>query len=677
MKTVNKTIASLIVGCVFACCFAQKIQAQMPPGGGGGGGTNSSSPSPDISNYLKYQAQSFLVLDTNAVAATDTNLFSALSAFSNDNGTNPVLQVMPYQGNCLLFKASHFDYSGESTRDFCLAVCDKVETPLYKNIDLSTPSNNVQNGGWLVQGSIPSWKVADPMFLMVSNTSRIYNGFFRIIPYVGPEITLTGPQPYDTVSNTISFQATISDISGITNEQFVVTVDGAPARYSIGASNTISLETKYNPNGSCTVWANTINTALIVDPTNLPDNAKLYFSGSGTLPLDFENDTYMAFASDNASPSIGVNYFLFVINKAQNIDATIFDPSNGQVVAHYAGYVPYAATIELPWGFTESDGVTAYSNDTYVVTFTAFDQTTLTITNHIDRHGVRVAAANIGTYEEEDPSLSGGSHLNSEANLFIGGMEITLYGALYDNDFLSTTLYYTSDIGANRDNPSSPDLPFVLTSGSEQTWANNTLLSLENLAFSDFNFYMGHGNGAEIGGGPKGSTFVKSYLDATTAGTYAAAPAHNSTTPNWRMRKVTLWACYSDTDFAATAGGVYPTWHDAFGIRNTIEQNCSFMMKNVGLFFGGGLPQTGYSGTYGNTSVEVAADLDYLWVAGPNDYPGGCDPTYAFSWAVSQIRGMNPELDTALPAVIGFQYLNYAGVYDGELTTNDVEHVKR
>ena len=107
------------------------------------------------------------MLDTNAVASTDTNLFNALSSFSDDNGTNPVLQVMPYNGNCLLFKASHFDYSGESTRDFCLAVCDKVETPLYKNINLSKKKTRVISQAvtysirWAVQSVINQYPEMD------------------------------------------------------------------------------------------------------------------------------------------------------------------------------------------------------------------------------------------------------------------------------------------------------------------------------------------------------------------------------------------------------------------------------------------------------------------------------------------------------------------------------------
>jgi len=649
------------------------------PGGGGGGGTNTYAPPPDISNYLKYQAQTFAVIDTNAVVATDTNLYHACVAFTDTN-TNPTLQISQYQPGCLLLKASHFDYSAE-TRDFCLVVCDKVETPLFKAIDLSNPTNNIQNGGWLVQGSVPAWQVTDPMYLVVSNISTVYNAFFRVIPYSGPEIQLTGPQPYDVVSNTIALQAAITDLSGVTNESFEVTVDGNTARYSIGTNNTINIQTDYNPNGICTIYANDANAARIYDSSNPPDNAKIFFSRSASLPLDFENDTYMAFAGDNSSPTIGTTYSLFVINKEQDIEAWISDPSDGHNVAHYVGHAPSATTIEIPWDFTEADGITPYTNDTYVVKFVAYDPATLIVTNSIDRHGVRKAAANIMCYEEEDPSVGGAPNptfLNNQANTYVGSQAVGLYESLYENDWPSTTLYTTDQIGGNRDLSTTPAWPAVLTQGTDQSFANQILLSLRSFAYSDFTFYMGHGNGTEIGGGPKGSQFVKSYLGTADAQYNASYQANNSATPNWRMRKVALWACYTDTDPSDTADETFSTWPAAFGIGKTAEQTSSWMMKNVGLFFSGALPQGGYSGVSGGTEVEVAVMFDDLWVSGPNPWPGACDPTYSFAWALSQTRGMNPELDNyyTYPLIIGFPYLNFAGVYDGEFITNNISHVK-
>lgn len=134
-------------------------------GSGGASPKDETNPPPDISNYAKYVAQSFSLIDTNSV--TDTNLYNACAGFSDTN-TTPLLQIAQYEPGCLVIKASHFDYSSES-RNFCVVVCDKLDTPLYKNMDLIVPSNNVENGGWLVQGSVPAWQVADPMYLVVSN----------------------------------------------------------------------------------------------------------------------------------------------------------------------------------------------------------------------------------------------------------------------------------------------------------------------------------------------------------------------------------------------------------------------------------------------------------------------------------------------------------------------------
>ena len=516
------------------------------------------------------------------------------------------------------------------------------------------------------------------MFIVVSNISRDYNAFFRVIPYDGPQIEITGAQPYDVVSNTITLQAKITDLSGVTNEWFELTVDGDYARYGIGTNNTIPLETKYNPNGSCSLYVKAGNRAQIADPANPPMDTKLSFSGSTSLPLDFENDTCMVFSGDNCSPEVGTNYILFAIDKAQDIEASISDPSNGQVVFHYAGHVPYPATIQLPWNFTKADGVTPYTNDTYVVKFVAYDPTTLTKTNSLVRDGVRIAARNIVTYEEDDPNLSYGAALNAAAEKFVGNLEIGLYEMLYSRHVLSLTAYETYQIGLNRENVSSYSFPWVFTHGQEATWTTNTMGALDSVDFSDFTYYAGHANGTELGGGPRGSTFVTNSVEAKLFLDHVVMPKHSGN-PNWRMRKVALWGCYTYSDPADTAGGTYTSWPKAFGIQRGTIQMRSWSGKNVGLFFRGGLPMRGYQYTTSGASVEAATDLDIFWVCGANPYPGACDPTYAFSWAVTQIENLCPELKEAeaLPTIEGFQYLPYAGVYDSELMTNNIGHVKQ
>lgn len=400
---------------------------------------------------------------------------------------------------------------------------------------------------------------------------------------------------------------------------------------------------------------------------------QLNFSGEGSLPLDFENDTYLAFASDMCSPTVGTNNILFAVSKAQQIQATIAHPS-GATVANYSGYVPYPATVDLPWNFTEADGTTPYTDDTYVVTFTALDPTTLVITNTIDREGVRTAAGNILTYEQEDPTTSTGSILDSDANTWIGTLALGLYSALYSTDFGSVTQYSPYDIGANRDNPSWTSFPLVLSKNNQTNWAVQTFYSITNPVFSDFGFYMGHGNGTGIGGGPNGpSSYIPGWISSGEVKYYAK----NFAFPKWRFRKVVLWACYTDSPGPSTAGGTIPTWSNAFGIRSTRLQRSSFMQKNVGLFFAGQLPQAGYSGTLGNgTSPEVAANFDALWVEGPNPAPGSCDPTYAFGWAFVQIQNMSPEINLGYPVWRGFGYLPYTGIYDSQLVTNIPSNIK-
>jgi hypothetical protein len=653
---------------------AMSASVSSPPGLPAGGGTPADSPQPppDISNYAKYAAQAFLIIDTND-PTIDTNLFNACAAF-HDTNSNPFLQIVQYRPGCLLMKACHFDYSAD-TRNFALVVCDKLNTPLYKNINISNPAANVQNGGWLVQGSVGAWQVTDPMFLMVSNISTLYNAFFQVVPYGGPTVQLTGPNPYDVVSNTIALQASIQDLSGVTNEVLDINVDDNYARYSIGTNNTILLQTPYNPNGPCTVYANASSAAQINETTNSPTDLQLTYSGSGSIPVDFENDTYMAFSGNNSSTNVGTTYSLFVVDKAQPISATIYDPSNGHIVASFSGTTPGPVTVEIPWNFTQADGVTPYTNNTYVVHFIAYDPADMSVTNLIRRDGVRMPGRNIVTYEYEDPNEKIGPALNAAADNYVYNLEIGLYENLYDRHQFSITQYGAGQIGVNRENDPNALFPWILQQSNETTYGIQLGSALGDGNYSDFTWYMGHSNGTELGGGPPGAHYVNTYLGS---GDVALASRPHGL-PNWRFRKVCLWGCYSDADPDVTAGGTYKTWPQAFGIAPFRDQFNGLTPKNAGLFFHGGFPQAGYQNTQSGASVEVAVQFDMLWVMGPNQYPGGCDPTYAFSWALSKIRTINPELDIAnsQPTLEGFPYLPYAGVYEDELTTNDVEHVKR
>jgi hypothetical protein len=527
--------------------------------------------------------------------------------------------------------------------------------------------------GWLVQGMIPNWQVTDPMYFLVSNIAKDCNAFFKAIPYGGPVVVLSGPQPYDTVSNTITFEVSIQDLTGVTNDTFNITVDDFPARYSLSPTNTFTLNTKYNPAGPCTVYLEVVNKASVYDLTNAPADQKNIFSGTGSMPLDFENDTYLLFQGDYASPDQGTNSMFFVIDKAQNIEATVRDPRDGHTLAHYAGYVPFAATVEIDWNFTETNGA-PYTNDTYAVQFIAYDPTELNFTNKIDGTGVRPAGGCILTYEEEDPAVA--PYLNSEADKWVSdGLATGLYKTLYDGDPFSLPQYQVSDIGPNRDNPSWWwTMPLVLTKGSEQNWINLTCYSLSNGVFSDFNYCQGHSVATGLGGGPRGTTWVVDWLDSQGIKNWVTrAIGFTNSGRDWRMRKVNLWACNTTTPDWVEHLQTLP---DAFGIRPTRIQNTTKCKKNVGLFFEGDLPFGFYSGTTGGTVAEMATAFDTLWVCGPTPWPGACDPTYAFSWALRQIRNMNPEIEKGKPVRIGFGFLPYTGIYDADIAAGDTSHVK-
>ncbi len=642
--------------------MASSMRLPTLGGGGGGSGGSGSPPASDTRrNAAKFMDQTFSLLDTNSVALTDTNLYNACLAFPNDTNTVPDLQIAPYGTGSILIKANHFNYSAETLRDFALLVCDDPSKPTWKNIDLSGASDS--QDGWLVQGTVANWQVTDPMFLMIGNIATNVNAFFRAIPYGGAQVALTGAAPYNTVSNTIMLQAVIMDLSGTTNEQFGINVDQLPARYSMGTSNTISIQTPYNPNGLHNINATaSCNNARVYDTNNIPDNAKLFFSGTTNLPLDFENDTYLAFASDMCPTNVGTNYILFVVSKPQEIAATITDPANGNVVASYGGYVPYPATVQIPWNFTEGDGVTPYSNDTYVVSFTAYDPITLTITNMLERNGIRPGAGCLMTYEWENPSDPTGSYLNSQAYTWIDQTLLFLFQDLYD-PYGITQYTGGTDCGINRDTPICS--PFTSSSTS---WMP-ILQNLTNVTISEFTVAQAHGSGGTIGGG--------SYLPPTFSPQdlklqVISYPDHHHN----RLRKAALWACYSGViGTAVSASANYPSFIDACGI--TTNQYAAFQHKNCGFFIGGLLPQGGYGAAQGLNAVtaEVADFLDDVWVTGKNEYPGGCDPTYSFNFAIQSTVNFYPELQKAYPIGAGYLECVYSSLYDDEISVLNLTHV--
>lgn len=577
------------------------------------------------------------------------------------------LQIKRYGTNCAVIKANHFDYSSETTRDFALLICDKVETPIWKSINLTGPNTN---DGWLVQGTVPNYQVKDPMFLVVSNMTSLYSAFFRAIPYSGPQVQLTGKQPNAVVSNTIVLTAAITDLSGVTNEQFQVTVNGVPARSSFAAGNAINIDTRYHPSGDEIVYLNAFNTGLRVnDPANPPDKAKLSFSTLASLPLDFENSTYVGFASDMCSPDVGTNNMIFYVNKAQQITATISNPTNGQTLASYGGYMPYAGNVQISWNFTQSDGRTAYGGDSYAVSFNALGSgpTTLKITNTIDRVGVRAGAGTLLTYQWEDPDYPGadGHWLNDQSDNYIKSTLVGLYNNLYQN--WSLTQYYSWMVGSNRNRGDCYP---------RDSWSlnwENILRNLTNSYYSDLTLGPAHGSGAEIGGGE--GSFLAGTFTPFDLKRYVMGVGGN----NWRLRKACLWTCYSGDISLASGKGYYNTyWADACGIRPGVQQLNSYMRKNCGLFLIGQINQRGFAGGNGQISAAQVEEMcDQIWVCGKNMYPGGCDPTYSFEFAVNATRGMYyPELEQAGPWLNGYKYMIYASVYDDLLMVGNTSLVQ-
>jgi len=613
--------------------------AAMVAAGAGGSPAGPQTPGP-ASGCPGFVGQVFSLLDTNNAAANDPNLYSALLSFPQDTNTGPNLQIMLYQTNVILIAANHFDYSSD-TRDFALVICDSVNIPLWKNIDMFAPPP--AQDGWLIQGTVPNSSVTDPMYLEISNISLACEAFFRAIPYAGPQIQLSGPVQYDTVSNTVSLQVTIRDLSGVnqTNESLLAMVNGLPARYALGPSNLISLDTRYAPNGYQEIEVAQSSMATVYDPNNAPLDVQMSYSSVSNLVLDFENMAFLVNQSDYSDPDYGTNYIEFGLAQGDWVTISISDPLNGAILLNYSNsFAPGIVTIA--WNYTLADGVTPYTNDTYAVSFVAADPATLVVTNHVGRGSVRDATGVILSYAQEPNNY----FLNDEADTYIHGGLMYFYEDIYST-LLSTTEYTVAQIGPDRDY-----VEFQVDTASRPNgWQAWFLQNLTNTLFSDVTFGPGHGSSTAIG-----SNFGE------VVGAAAIKGAASSVGNNWRLRKVALWSCLA-TSIAPTATSV-PPLPDAFGIRPGSIQTAGIMRKNVGLFFQKELNQQA-------NNAEMEYGFDELWVTGPNAYPGGCDPTYTFGWAFRKARQRYAFWDDAGPIIIGCQYLPYTGIYDDTLATGN------
>jgi hypothetical protein len=419
----------------------------------------------------------------------------------------------------------------------------------------------------------------------------------------------------------------------------------------------IALQTTYAASGIQEVEVAFGSVPVVFDPQNPPMDTQLSWATTATLPLDFENPAFLVNASDMCSPDIGTNYILFGLNQADQISATISDPSSGRLLASYGGFVPYAMTVYLVWNFTEADGVTPYTNDTYKVHFVASDPTTLDVTNHIDRQGVREGGGTILSYCYDNP-LTDQTGLaqwgNDQADTWVGQTLAFLYNDIYDQWGL--TDYYDWNIGSGRNVTATYVDTWYPTNGWRQFMQQN----LGSTLYSDATLGPLHGGPTVCGGVGMGN-----HLASRDIANWTSAPG-----ANWRMRKVACWWCNSYGSGMVT--NVLPDFATAFGIRPRVTQNTTLMRKNAGLFWIEKLQDVQGRGW---SLANAACAFDEAWVCGPNAYPGGCDPTWAIWRTLNNCLGQYPALWKYQPHLEGFYWLPYTWVYDDELMGDVLTHI--
>jgi hypothetical protein len=393
----------------------------------------------------------------------------------------------------------------------------------------------------------------------------------------------------------------------------------------------------------------------VVNPQSQAFDVPSVYTGTATLALDFENPVYLANSGDLVGPDIGTNYIFFGVSQAASISARIFEPISGRTLALYSGYVPGPTEIALLWNFTESDG-TAFTNASYTIQFAASGNT-LTTTNTIDRDGVRRAAGIIIVRVDEVPHPSdpqdNSALFNSWAIQYIDQTLVPLYQGLYDA--LGITQYTESDIGVGRNQVAL----FIINTNTAQGFRPfmQTSLSSQSPLYSDITIGPAHGFAPAFGANGAGAN-----------GMASSEMVSSWTTNAGRMRKVAMWSCYSGANGYTTNYYGYPPFADAWGIRGFAYQAGYQVTKNGGLFWTGYLPQQG--SPLAQNWAQLESIWDFLWVTGPNGFPGGCDPTYAFMWVYRQLINQYPELVKCGPYIAGFGFLPYTGVQDDRLRSD-------
>jgi len=245
--------------------------------------------------------------------------------------------------------------------------------------------------------------------------------------------------------------------------------------------------------------------------------------------------------------------------------------------------------------------------------------------------------------------------LDDHADAAIAGNLLYLYQDIYDQ--FGFTEYYDFMVGPDRNLATC--MPY---NASYKSFNGIMAYGMTNSdVYSELTMAQGHGSGPTIGGG--------SYLhDVVWVQDFSKYVLRCATPHNWRLRKANIWTCYN-ADLSLTLAGLYSTWPEACGIRSTGFQQTSLTYKNCGLFFVGLLPQ-GYINAE-TSQVQVTADVaefcDQAWVCGKNEYPGGCDPTYSFEFAVRATMGIYPDLTKAVPALAGYPLCVYDAWQDEAL----------
>jgi hypothetical protein len=189
-----------------------------------------------------------------------------------------------------------------------------------------------------------------------------------------------------------------------------------------------------------------------------------------------------------------------------------------------------------------------------------------------------------------------------------------------------------------------------------KSWVS-ILGQLTNSYYSELTIAQAHGTGGFLGG----AKYLTNTIDSHDLERWVQGYADNK---RWRLRKATMFACYS-ADVQLNKLG-YPNWSDACGIRPAPIQNNSFMYKNCGLFFGeviSNLYSDNVLGGYKSTA-EIAEVLDQTWVCGENQYPGGCDPTYSWRYAVQSTVNRFDGFENSKPSLAGFSKCIYTSIYD-------------